>query len=179
MAVNASNLPPHGFDAVLAAGFISYRQLRKNRQHLLLKHRPCRFNWFIQAAAVAWCESRRAERLHDRDAVTTLCSVVVANEQNFLAEDLGLDLVRKVPHEALHVVAVSGVVNLKVAVVVFEALGDCAVQCEAFVTMLGRRDCEPLAFDVEDFLLVLPAVERCLQERQVKMIGEYLPGQSR
>ena len=179
LAVNASNLPPHGFDAVLAAGFIPYRQLRKDRQHFLLNHRPCGFNGFIQAAAVAWYESRRAERLHDWDAVTSVGFVVVANEQNFLAEDLGLDLVSEVPHEALHVVAVSGVVDLKVAVVVFEALGNCAVQCEAFAAMLGRRDGKPLAFDVEDFLLVLPAVERCLQESQINIVGEYLPGQSR
>ena len=79
-----------------------------------------------------------------------------------MTEDLGLYLVREVPHKVLHIVTVSGVVDLKVAVVVFEALGDCAVQCEAFTAMLGRRDREPLAFDVEDFLLVLPAVERCL-----------------
>ena len=91
-----------------------------------------------------------------------MCSVVVTDKQNFLTEDLRLDLVREVPHEALNILTVSGVVDLKVAVVVFEALGNCAVQCEAFVTMLCRRDSEPLAFDVEDFLLVLPAVERCL-----------------
>ena len=52
--------------------------------------------------------------------------------------------------------------DLKVAIVVIETFTDSAVNCKSFAALLGRWDREPLAFDVEDFLLVLPAVERRL-----------------
>ena len=49
--------------------------------------------------------------------------------------------------------------DLKVAVVVFKALGNCAIHRETSAAKLGRRDGKPLAFDVKDFLLVLPTVK--------------------
>ena len=52
--------------------------------------------------------------------------------------------------------------DLKVAVVIFQIFADGTVHRKSFASLLGCWDGKPLAFDVEDFLLVLPAVERCL-----------------
>ena len=77
LAVDASDLSPHRLDAFLTASCLSDRQLREDRQHLLLQHRPGGLNGLVEAAAERRDKLRRAERLHDLNTVSFVRRMVI------------------------------------------------------------------------------------------------------
>lgn len=88
----------------------------------MLKHCPCSLDWLIETTGVRRDELRRAERLHNLDAVAFVGIMIVEDHYYLGAENLGLDLVEERPQVIFEVVLIGTVVDFKVAVVIFKAL---------------------------------------------------------